>query len=103
MLRRTALYSLVVILLIFGWSNAGRASDWGPASLRLSENMTEQEAINAVGQPPNMAELDTCGSKTPNPWECRILTFGNRFDTLQILFYQDRDHIWRVTGWKVYQ
>jgi hypothetical protein len=83
-----------------------RGMDWGPSSLRLSEGMTEQEAITAVGYPPNKAEQQTCGTEAASgPWTCRILTFGNSYSNLTVVERDEGDatigHFWVVNHWVV--
>jgi hypothetical protein len=84
--------------------------DWGPSSLRLSEGMTEGQAIEAIGYRPSKAELDTCGTKAASgPWTCRILTFGDSFNNLTVFERDNADdgdqavglHQWIVNHWLV--
>ena len=48
-------------------STAAYASEWGSRSLRLSDDMTEQQAINAVGYSLSSVDLGTCGQQVPAP------------------------------------
>ena len=75
--------------------------DWGRFSLRLSEDMTEQQAISAVGYKPNKAELTTCGAESRDgPWQCRILTFGNNYSSL-VVYERRSGELWVVNNWIV--
>jgi hypothetical protein len=88
-------------LCLFGASPAN-AMDWGPSSLRLSEGMTERQAVAAIGYLPSRAEVTTCGGDTVSgEWNCRILTFGNGQSNL-IVFERRDDEIWIVNSWKVH-
>jgi len=77
-------------------------SDWGPASLRLQQGMTESQAIAAIGSGPNRAEVRTCGNSTGNPWTCRVLYYGSAPHTLSVYFGQGVDGAWIVNNWNVY-
>jgi hypothetical protein len=99
----------IIILLLcgIGWVSAPlevdarQRLDWGPSSLRLSEGMTELEAINAIGYQPNKAELETCGTESSNgAWQCRILTYGTNSSSL-VVFERSSDEGWVVNHWIV--
>ena len=89
------------MLLVVSTADARNRMDWGPASLRLVPGMTEEEAIKAVGHWPNKAEVKTCGGDTSSgEWTCRILTFGDSYNSLRI--YEQLDGQWIVDSWSVY-
>jgi hypothetical protein len=89
-------------LCLVGAPSLASAEDWGPYSLRLSEGMTEQQAINTVGYLPNRAEQDTCGGNTTSgEWSCRILTFGDRRNNLTI-WERREGEVWLVNNWNVH-
>src|ERR1700676_1617952 len=97
-MRRT----IVLLLCGIGWvsapleADARERFDWGPFSLRLSEGMTELDAINVIGHRPNKAELTTCGTEsTDGAWECRILTYRNDNSSL-VVFERRLDDGWIV-------
>src|SRR3974390_156606 len=101
MTRRFVFLLIRVMPCLLG-APSSNALDWGPSSLQLSEGMTEQQAINAVGYRPSRAELTTCGQDTDaGGWECRILTFGDRHANLMVLLRQDGQS-WIVNSWHVY-
>jgi hypothetical protein len=81
---------------------ARRRNGLGAFSLRLSEGMTEQQAITAVGYQPNRAEQQTCGrASTTGEWDCRILTYGDRHSNL-VIMERRSDESWVVNNWNVY-
>ena len=91
----------VVVWLCGSPLNAASFFNWGPYSFRLAEDMTEQQAISAVGYQPNKAELTTCGTQSSSgPWDCRILTFGNSRSYLMIFERRSGDS-WVVNNWSV--
>lgn len=88
-------------------SNVEHSQDWGPASLRLQEGMTEKEAIQAVGYTPSKAEIHTCGSQSNGgSWDCRILTFGNiafgNIDSKLNIIEARVGANWLVSSWNVF-
>jgi hypothetical protein len=94
---------LYAVLISLGAAPLEAASrfDWGPYSLRLAEDMTEQAAISAIGYQPNKVERKTCGADTSGgEWECRILTFGNNRSSLTV-FERRSDELWVVNSWMV--
>jgi hypothetical protein len=104
MTRRTiAVFACVILSWISAPAFARPArTDWGPFSLRLSEGMTEQQAIKAIGYGPNRAELSTCGADTADgEWNCRIITFGDQYSNLTI-YERSSDEGWIVTSWRVH-
>jgi hypothetical protein len=83
-------------------STAAYASEWGSRSLRLSDDMTEQQAINAVGYLPSSAELKTCGQQSSTgEWTCKTLRFGSNQDGIFILLQRSSDGLWMVNSWGV--
>lgn len=101
-MRRTFLALLSSVLLLFVWSDASYAFDWGPATLQLRKLMTEQQAIQAIGHQPNKAEQSTCGTESPQgAWECRILTWGDLSSNLTVYEVQIAD-AWVVNNWSSY-
>src|SRR4051812_47140219 len=51
--------------------------DAGGASKKLELFMPEKTAIAAIGWEPSKVDIATCGTDTPKPFTCKILTFGN--------------------------
>jgi hypothetical protein len=103
MTKRQFVFLLMRVMpCLLGAPSLANALDWGPASLRLSEGMTEQQAIAAIGYRPSRAELTTCGQNTDaGAWDCRILTFGDRYSSLVIHLRQEGQS-WFVNDWNVY-
>jgi hypothetical protein len=102
MTRRTIAFFACIVLCWISAPSLAAATDWGPFSLRLSEGMTEQQAINAVGYQPNRAEVEICGANSKKgPWDCRVLTYGDRHNNLTILEQRSGDS-WVVNGWRVF-
>jgi hypothetical protein len=100
-MRWTFLQTFIMCVSVFVCSDASRANDWGPFSLRLSEDMTEQQVINVIGYQPNQVTLETCGNQSSNgPWECRILIFGSKYNGLTILERRNGP-FWVVNSWFV--
>jgi hypothetical protein len=65
------------LLLISGCASLA-ATDWGPASRRIQQGMTEQEAIKVIGYAPNRVQMSTCGGLNGIPrWSCRILYYDS--------------------------
>jgi len=77
-----------------------RPDDWRQASLRLQLGMTEEEAITAIGFPPDSAEMRTCGTKTETSGTCRIIAYDGTHD-LQII-EAHVEGVWLVNSWAVY-
>jgi hypothetical protein len=77
-------------------------SDLGCMSMQLRDDMTEQEAISAIGYRPNKVEMTTCGSSTDHPWQCKLLTFGGLFNRLTVYLTRNPAGIWEVNSWHVY-
>jgi hypothetical protein len=107
MIRLIGAFLAGAMLCLIGnptFARGSKAFDWGPSSLRLSEDMTEQQAINAVGYSPNKAELSTCGTESARgPWKCRVLTFGESYNNLTVFERDDGDdtigRLWVVNHW----
>ena len=105
MIRRLFHLASVALCIVTAPSFASEM-DWGPSSLRLTQDMTEQQAVDAVGYRPNKAELTTCGTEASSgPWTCRILTFGNRRKNLTVFQRDAGDdtigRLWVVNHWVV--
>jgi hypothetical protein len=67
-------------------------------SLLLKLGMSEKEVIKLLG-PPSKVEAGTCGGKTPKPWTCKTLTYGDAFG-LRAYFAEDAGE-WRLNNWSV--
>jgi hypothetical protein len=102
MIRRVSAILAGAMLCFVGVPTLASEIDWGRVSLQLSEGMTEQQLITAVGYSPNRAELRTCGGDTASgEWDCRILTFGNRHSNLTV-FERREDLSWLINSWRVH-
>jgi hypothetical protein len=56
-------------------STAAHAGALGEANHNLSVNMTEQQVKQSLQNFPYTVSLETCGSRTPSPWKCKVLKF----------------------------
>jgi hypothetical protein len=102
MARRTIAFFACMTLCWISVPSPAAATDWGPFSLRLSEGMTEQDAIAAIGYQPNMVESETCGTNSKRgAWDCRVLTYGNRQNNLTILERRSGGS-WVVNSWSMF-
>lgn len=102
MQRALALFACMILCSISVPVHA-EGLNWGTISLRLSEDMTEQQVISAIGYLPDKAEQTTCGQRSSTgSWDCRVLTFGDRrrFNYLEILMRRS-DGLWVVNSWEV--
>jgi hypothetical protein len=103
MKRQSAAFLVCMTLCLADNATHAIAADWGRFSLLLSEGMTEKQVIEAIGSPPNMAELQTCGSDTASgEWTCRIITYKDRRSILEIFERRSDDDLWVVNSWRVH-
>jgi hypothetical protein len=94
------LFACIILCLVSAPSRA--QVNWGAMSLRLSENMTEQQVINAIGYSPSKAELKTCGQRSATgSWDCKIFTYGGG-STFLLVYMHRSGNSWIVNGWTVY-
>jgi hypothetical protein len=77
------------------------SADWGCKSIRLKEEMTEEQVVNAMEYRPNKVEMKTCGGRTEHPWSCKLFTFGDLFSNIMVYFH-NVDDLWVVNSWDVY-
>ena len=76
------------------------------ASRLLKQGMTEEEVVRVLGAQPVRTGLETCGSKTREPWRCKKMhyrdsPYGYGSLDLVILFEEDSKGVWFVTAWTV--
>jgi len=77
-------------------------------SLKLAENMTENQVANAIGAPKEM-EVGTCSVERPGgrtgPWMCKTYTYGTPgFATggwMWLYFQRGPRRDWRLLFWSV--
>ena len=93
--------TLLTLAVLIEFCSPLQASGWGELSGHLAENMTEQQVVTALGHRPNKVELQTCGSKTSEPWTCKIYTFGEMTNNIKVLF-QKIDGAYLVNSWTVF-
>ena len=71
--------------------------------IRLQEDMTENQVIQALGYTPSAVALETCGSTTAHPWQCKIYRYGAVLDgELDVYFAKDEHGTWVVNNWSTY-
>ena len=103
MKRQRAAFLACMTLCLASNATQAIAEDWGSFSLLLSEGMTENQVIQAIGYSPNKAELRTCGAETASgEWTCRIITFRDRGGRLEIFQRRSANDAWVVNSWRVY-
>ena len=79
------------------------------ASLQLKKGMTEEDAIRTLGSQPESADLSTCGTRTPHPWQCKSMTYHDSprgpYGTAKMLTVVLQENqstgVWYVSGWWV--
>jgi hypothetical protein len=64
-------------------------------SKRLAVGMTEAQ-VSAL-RPPDRVTLQTCGSNTPKPWQCKVYQYGGA--SLWVAFREAEPDIWVVNSW----
>ena len=69
-------------------------------SLQLASNLSEQEVVRRAVNPTRV-ELDTCGTDTREPWNCKVYTYDFGLAGLSVFFQEEEDNDWRVNGWWV--
>jgi hypothetical protein len=100
-MKKTAI--LLAALLMS--STAAHAGALGEATHSLSGDMTEQQVKQYLQNFPYTVSLETCGSDTPSPWQCKIFRFtggtsyDDRRDELTVLLIQRFDGVWEVNSW----
>jgi hypothetical protein len=66
-------------------------------TVRLESGMS-QDRVEALFGPPARTSLTTCGTKTPEPWECLIWNYGSDLTGLKIYFQRSNGR-WIVDSW----
>ena len=73
------------------------------ASRRLEQGMTEDQTKAAVGSAPQSVSLQTCGSKTPEPWQCKSYEYRDIWFGVSLVIHFNQDSgVWRVHDWHTY-
>jgi hypothetical protein len=95
--------AIIPFILLLAGCDAADLRDIRSASLKLQQGMTEVEAINVVGFPPDSADLGTCGTNTKKgAWTCRTLTFNGLGNNHRLMVIEALvDKVWRVNSWSV--
>ncbi len=99
---KTLLIFLIVMAIAASSACASRPSDWRSVSLRLQQGMNEDQAIAAIGHPPDSAEVVTCGVDRGSAWQCRRLSFNSSGADAQhalIVYEANYGGVWRVDSW----
>ncbi len=88
--------ALVLLLPIF----AGCASV-GEMSKELEVGMSEQRVKNVIGDPASVS-VETCGSKTPDPWQCKNYKYEDGFMGFLTVYFLEVEGMWLVNSWSAY-
>jgi hypothetical protein len=73
---------------------------YGNLSLRLKQGMSEQEVLNALGQPTNTKLSTSCGRLVGQPYTCQIWVYGHfAINSVVIYFDQSPTGSWAVMAW----
>ena len=84
-------------------ASLGGCASLSDASRHLEQGMTESQVTTLLGSAPQSVSLDTCGSATRHPWQCKQYRYSNGWgNSLYIRFEQDPDSVWRVNSWDSY-
>jgi|RhiMetdeSRZDD1v2_1073273.scaffolds.fasta_scaffold116728_6 hypothetical protein len=76
------------------------APDYGRLSLRLRQGMSEQDVINALGQPNNSSLSTACGRDVGTPFTCKIWVYGHfAMNSVVIYFGENPAGSWFVMAW----
>ena len=75
--------------------------DAGRAVQNIRVGMTEPQLIEAVGQEPDLVEMQTCGGATPKPWQCKVVTFFGHAVGNNLHVYMSKSDS-TVNSWYVY-
>jgi hypothetical protein len=75
------------------------------ASLLLKQGMTEEDVASAIGAQPISADMSTCGSRTPAPWQCKKLHYRDSPYGIGgkdlLIYFQEVKGVWLVNSWSV--
>jgi hypothetical protein len=64
--------------------------------------MTEDQVKTLVGSDPQSVSLDTCGSETPHPWQCKEYKYANGWGGVLFIHFSQNTGVWRVNDWHKY-
>jgi hypothetical protein len=67
----------------------------GTLSKSLAIGMTESQ-VTALREPDRVS-VETCGSNTARPWQCKIYKYG--LNELWVRFQQTAPNMWQVIYW----
>jgi hypothetical protein len=74
--------------------------NYGQLSLRLNPGMSEQQVLNALGQPTNTKLSTSCGRDVGTPFTCKIWTYGFfAMNSVVVYFDQNPAGSWVVMAW----
>lgn len=87
-----------LLLIVSAGVLVGGCADVGDASSKLQPGMSESAVVQTIGFRPDTVSLETCGSQTNHPWQCKIYKF-NSWTTLWVYFAEDSGGQWIVNNW----
>jgi len=96
MTRRVALTSVLILLAICAGCTSVDA-----ISKQLEVGMSEQYVNEFIGEPDSVS-LKTCGSETPQPWQCKTYKFEDDWSGFLTVYFQEVDGMWVVNSWSIY-
>jgi len=74
----------------------------GAMSKKLEVGMSEQEVKQLIGEPASVS-IQTCGSSTPEPWQCKQYKYSDGWASFLIVYFLQLDGGgWRVNSWSAY-
>ncbi len=68
----------------------------------LEPGMPADQVLTVMKTPPDSTSLQTCGSSTPDPWQCKVYKYDGGGKTLWIyLMYSQTVGGWIVNNWTI--
>ena len=70
---------------------------------KIQQGMTESSLVTAFGYRPSEINMQTCGTATPTPWQCKVYIYkisAYPIDKMLIIFFrQGENGSWIVNNW----
>lgn len=75
----------------------------GELSKKLEVGMSEDQVLSVIGEPTSVA-VSTCGSKTPDPWQCKKFEYEDDWSDSSLIVYLQRAESgsWLVNSWETF-